>query len=637
VTVSGKASTTPGATTLLQRALPFLALLVLALAAYANSFSGDFVFDDVGGVRDKALIRNLGALLGDPATILREGRWVGYLTFALNRRFIGVEATGYHFVNFIIHVVNTLLVYALVRETFATPRVRTSAIAQWAPAIAFVAAALFVSHPLQTQAVTYIVQRFTSLATLFYLLAVVQYARWRMRRDRGGAPAARTLASWVGILAAAVLAMTTKQIAFTLPFALAVYELIFFDAPVLQRAKYLAPVLATLPIIPLRLVGIGTPFRDVVSAAGEATRVQTALPRTDYLATQLPVIATYLRLLVLPVGQNIDHDVPIQHSFFSPLALGCGLLLVGLVALAVYLLRRTSGTSRPIDPAWRIVAFGILWFFLALSVESSVIPIVDVMFEHRVYLPSAGLFVGIATGCALLARRPMWTPRVFVTAGALLSVVLAGATLARNRVWANELTLWSDAVSKSPAKARPYQNLGIALVAAGRGPEAQEAFATANRADPGNADILANMGALLRDVGRYDEAAEWLRAAIRARPDHADAYYNLGSTFLTTGSYSEAAELLAQAITHRPDFPAAYGNYAAAMNHLGRPQETIARLESVAPSLADNANARFNLGVAYAMVANYPAAQREIEALQRLAPERAQQLSAFLEQTSGRR
>jgi protein O-mannosyl-transferase len=625
------------AATLMQRVLPLVALVVLAIVAYANAFAGGFVFDDLGIVGDGRLRRELAAF-ADPGWILHENRWVGYLTFALNERLGGADASAYHLVNIAIHAVDALVVYALVATTFETPRLRGSLVASWARAIAFVAAAAFVSHPLQTQAVTYVYQRFTSLAALFYLLATLLYARWRLRRDRGPLPLARNVAAWAGILAATVLAMKTKEIAFTLPFAVIAYELVFFDAPAPLRARFLAPLLATLPIIPLGRLGVGTPLSDVLSAAGDVARVQTELSRSDYLATQLPVIASYLRLLVLPFGQNVDHDVPIQRSFFSMPVVGCGVLLLGLVALAAFLLWRTSRTAaRPLDPAWRLVAFGIVWFFLALSVESSLIPIVDVMFEHRVYLPSAGAFAAVATAGALLSRRLGWKPRAFVTAGALVAVVLAGVTLARNRVWKDEITLWSDAARKSPGKVRPAHNLGLALAAAGRHEEALQAFANANRADPSRVDVYSDMGTALRKLGRDEDAASWFRAAIRQGPEYPDAYFNLGSLLMDrSGAYAEAAALFDRAIALRPGYAAAYANYAAALNRLGRPAEAIARLEPAAATLSENAEARFNLGVSYAMVGNYAAAQRETAALTRLAPERARQLSAYVAQLSSR-
>lgn len=183
------------AATLLQRALPLVMLVVLALAAYANAFGAGFVFDDLGIIGDGRLRRDLTAFAGDPGWILHENRWVGYLTFALNERLGGADAAAYHLVNIAIHAVNALVVYALVATTFGTPRLRGSLVVSWSRAIAFVAAAAFVAHPLQTQAVTYVYQRFTSLAALFCLLATLQYARWRLRRDQGPLPLARNVAA----------------------------------------------------------------------------------------------------------------------------------------------------------------------------------------------------------------------------------------------------------------------------------------------------------------------------------------------------------------------------------------------------------------------------------------------------------
>ncbi len=631
---AGAPTPRPAASSWLRRALPPAAIAALALVAYGGALGGDFVFDSVGIVRDNALLRSLGTFFHDPARILWDNRWFGYLTFALNRAAGGVDVAGYHAVNVAIHVASALLVFALVVVTFATPRLRASSVAPWSREIGFVAGALFACHPIQTQAVTYIVQRFTSLATLLYLLAVVQYAAWRVWRADGGRSARRDAASWAGILAAAALAMRTKEIAFTLPFAAAAWEAIFMEGPWRLRARSLAPLLATLPLVPLARLGTAAaPLDAVVSAAAEATRVQTAISRADYLATQLPVVATYLRLVVLPIGQNVDHDVPIRHTFLAPDVLASGALLLALAALAAFSLWRTSRAARPADPAWRLPAFGIVWFFVTISVESSVIPIVDPMFEHRAYLPLAGLLAGVAAAAALLLRARAGGRRALVVAGALVALALALAAHARNRVWEDELALFGDAARKSPGKARPHLNLGVALARAGRLPEAVEAFAAANRADPSQVDVYVNMGAALRELGRPEEAAGWLREAIRGRPDLPEPWYNLGCVLMDAPDTApEAVEAFERAIALRPSHAAAYANLAATLNRLGRFDEAIARLERAGPALASSADARFNLGVAYAMVSNRAGAQREIDALARLAPERAAQLAAFVEE-----
>jgi protein O-mannosyl-transferase len=629
----------PPSSPALRRVLPPAAIAALALAAYANSFGGDFVFDSVGGLRDNARLRDLAGFFEGTTQFLNDNRWFGYFTFALNYAFHGLEVTGYHVVNLAIHLVSALLVYALVRVAFKTPRLRASTIASWSTEIAFVAGAVFVVHPIQTQAVSYIVQRFTSLAALFYLLSIVQYACWRVWREEGGRSARRDALAWAGIVGAAILAMKSKEIAFTLPFAAVAFDLIFFDTPARLRARYLAPLVATLPIIPLARLGVGTPLDAVVSAVSDATRVQTALSRADYLATQLPVVATYLRLVVLPIGQNVEHDIPIRHSFLAPDVIACGALLVALVALAGYLLRRTSRSdSRPLDPGWRLVAFGIIWFFVAISVESSVIPIVDLMFEHRVYLPLAGLLAAVATALALLVRDRTGARRAFVTGGVAIALALAAATFARNRVWEDELTLWADAARKSPGKARVHQNLGVALASAGRLEEAVQAFTAANRIDPANVDIVNNLGAALRDLGRVDEAAWWLRIAVQGRADLPDPHFNLGLALMDDpATAEEAVAMFERAIALRPGHARSYANLAATLNRLGRFDETVARLERAGTTIAGSAEARFNLAVAYAMVSNHAGARRELAAVARLDAARAQQLAAFLGQRAAAR
>lgn len=620
------------------RWLALAVLILIGLSAYANAFHGEFVFDDIGGVRNKPLLRN-------PANYLSRwdgyhahpGRWFGYLTFALNHWAGGLNTFGFHALNIAIHLVAAMLVHELVRLTFETPRLRGSGLRSYAPALAFVTAALFLTHPLQTQAVTYIVQRFTSLASALYLAAVVLYARWRLRREAGATNAAAGTLAWGGILAATLLAMKTKEIALTLPAAASLYEVTFFRGPWRRRILYLAPVLITLPVIPLAMIDLGQPVTQVLAEATQAARVQTTLSRADYLATELPVLVAYLRLLIWPAGQSVDHDVAIQHSFMSPAVIGSGLVLALLAALAVWLAwRATRRDPRAIDAAALLAAFGIAWFFLTISIESSVIPIVDPMFEHRMYLPSAGLFAAFAVGGAALARRlvPRRPQRALTGVGLALAATLAAVTFSRNRVWSDEVTLWTDAVEKAPAKARPRQNLGVALVTSGRLPEAVEQFRTAVQLDPGSAESNANLGAALIDLGRRADAIASLEAALRIQPDHADASYNLGRIALDEGQLDSAEHLLRRALQSRPDFPQAAATLAGGLNRQGRFAEAIALIHGGGSDLAALPEARFNLGVALASSGELEAALAEARTLARSSPSLSAQLTKYIESRS---
>jgi Flp pilus assembly protein TadD len=477
-----------------------------------------------------------------------------------------------------------------------------------------------------------VVQRLTSLATFFYVLAVVLYVRWRLGRDAGAARGAGGALLYAAVLVSALAGMRSKEIALTLPIVIGLYELAFFQGPWRRRLVWLAPVLATIVVIPVTIFGLHQPVGKLLSDVSEV-RLQTDLSRGDYLATQFTVVARYLRLLVLPVGQNLDYDYPVARSFLEPRVALSGLLLLSLGALALVGWGGAFArwTRRGLDPASRLAAVGLAWFFVALSLESSVFPIADVIFEHRVYLPSVGFFTAVATLVALLAHRvtSARAPKLTLAAGSAAAVVLGVATLARNEVWANELALWTDVVSKSPGKSRARDNLGLALAHRGREPEAIVQFREAVRLDPLNVRAWNNLGVALVKTGRPDESAAAFMAALRVDPGHAEALYNIGRIRLDEGRYEEAAALFRAAIQRRPDYAEAYGNLAVALNQLGRYGETVRLLEAASGIVRTQPEAHFNLGVAYAALGNRGAVEREIRLLATLSPPLAARLAAF--------
>ncbi|MHC4502886.1 MAG: tetratricopeptide repeat protein, partial [Planctomycetota bacterium] len=356
----------------------------------------------------------------------RATRPVGYFTFAVNYRLSGLHVTSYHVVNLAIHIANALLLYGLVVLSFRTPRLSGSSLAGGAPLLALFAALLFVSHPIQTQAVTYIVQRFTSLATLFYLLAIFLYVKARLCDKIF--PHATVL--FAASVLAAVLAMKTKEISFTLPVTILFYDLLFLAGSAKKRLVPFIPMLLTMLIIPMALFDFTGSLGETIGDIGQRARLETDMSRAAYLFTQFRVITTYIRLLFLPVGQNLDYDYPLYTSFFQPGVFMSFVFLLLLFAGGVYLIVR----SRKGEPSLRLAGFGMIWFFVALSVESSIIPIVDVIFEHRVYLPSAGAFTALVCGAFLLVSKlGHGKPRTAAIALlAFLPVLCAGAAFKRN-------------------------------------------------------------------------------------------------------------------------------------------------------------------------------------------------------------
>jgi Flp pilus assembly protein TadD len=616
-----------------KKPFPVFLIAIVGLIAYSNTFDVPFQFDDHWNIAENQLIRDLGNFISSAKGYdYNPRRYVGYLSFALNYHIGGLEVTGYHIVNLAIHVLNSILVYFLVVLTFRTPYFshQPSAISSQQSAVScennsrftihgsrFVAlfsALLFVVHPVQTQAVTYIVQRFTSLATLFYLLSVVMYIKGRLitekargdRREAMGrkhdtdeepSPLASGLwpIAWFSLaLLSAVLAMKTKEITFTLPLVVLLYEFSFFRSSLRKKLLFLIPVLLTLAIIPLSTMGVNRPLGEILSDLSEQTRIQTGISRGDYLMTEMRVIVTYIRLIFLPVNQNLDYDYPVSHSFLAPSVFLSCLFLSALFAAALYLLYRTRQEARGngqgeeskeqevVSPianrfspiaCYRLVAFGILWFFITLSVESSLIPIADVIFEHRVYLPSAGAFIALAaTLCAAAAKaEDIWAPgaRVFIPF-ALIIMALSGATFARNTVWKDSLTLWEDVVGKSPANARAHNNLGFIYHARGMTDQAIEQCVSAVRLRPGYLDARINLGIAYNAKGRADEALEQFIIALSMNPDDADAHNNIGIVYVSKGRIDEGIRHYQTALRFKPDYPEAYNNLGVAYAVRGR-------------------------------------------------------------------
>jgi len=584
-----------------------LLIVAIGLLAYANTFQVPFLFDDKSSITENPVIRNLGAFLDGAGYLYNSRRFVGYLSVAMNYRLGGLEVVGYHIFNLSVHLFSACLVYALVRLTLRTPFFGGSGPASGAPEaeclterhpegaspltphdlVPLFAALLFVAHPVQTQAVTYIIQRLASLATMFYLLSLVLYVRARLCTVLAGPrlTASRLpvrVACFLGAFLSAALAMKTKEIAFTLPLVVLLYECFFFGMPTRKRVLGVLPILLTLLVIPLSLVQADRPIGQLLSDVAEKTRLQTDMPRPDYLYTQFRVIVTYLRLLIFPVKQNVDYDYPIQHSFFTAPVLLSFLLLVALLGLALYLFFRSRPVLRseegPTDigqapgamPQARLVSFGILWFFLTLSVESSLIPIVDVIFEHRLYLPSVGVCIGAGVLFSSLIRKyPGNSSRTAVAACVLL---LAATTWGRNTVWKDRLTLWTDVVSKSPGKARPHLNLGSELMRLGRMDEAVNEFKSAVRFKPDYAEAYYNLGVAFNKMDRPDEAIEQFGIALRLDPDDAEALNNLAISFGMKGLIDYAISYFEAALRLKPESAQFHYNLSMACQEKGLAQ-----------------------------------------------------------------
>jgi cytochrome c-type biogenesis protein CcmH/NrfG len=563
----------------------FSLISVIGLLAYSNTFTVPFQFDDDGYIVNNPVIRNfhyflhpseITALNQQSPTAFPIGlryafmtRFLGYFSLAINYHLHGLDVAGYHIVNLLLHIINGFLVYLILRNTFRTNIFSNPAAGIGSNSrdkIALLSSLLFVGHPIQTHAVTYITSRFVLLATFFFLLSLFLYISSRIATTDG-----------------------KRHI---------LYDLIFLSSSRLERIKTLAPFSLTLFIIPaLVFIQQGT-----LHSLGSTMRVITAadvsqISRSDYLLTQFRVIMTYLRLLFFPVNQSIDHYVPVYHSLLQLPVFASFAVLVALISLAVYLCF-VSNKARDY-PAIMLLSFGILWFFITLSVESSIIPLGELIAEYRVYLPSIGMIVAIVSLAVFVAEIfPEYrnaNKTVIYVFFALALIILPVATFVRNKVWRDEITLWENAVKNNPTLVRPHQNLGTYYIMRGRLEDARNELMTALKLDPSNFQLHNNLGMLFKKLGDYDRAIREFQTVMAIAPSDAMVHYNLGNVYLEQGRLQEAIQEYKTNLEVVPDYDDAHNNLGIAYERSGQLREAIREFTAALALNPRNIKAKNNL------------------------------------------
>jgi len=546
------------------------AILLIAFSAilvYSNTLKSPFVLDDPYVIVNNPYVHALSNFWPPGGS-----RYFGYLTFALNYSMGGLDLPGYHLVNIAIHILNGILVYILAQCIFMTPAVKNFTGGEQkstVPYIALLSALIFTVHPVNTEGVTYIAQRFTSLATLFYLLTIVFYLKWKARRGTW-----RGAVFYVLSLLFAIAAQKTKEISFTLPFMLVFFEFAYFPfagrGDLKKRAIYLAPFLFCLIIIPLSL--FWTAIAGVMFHSGGGGGFSSAvpldlkeIPQYNYVITQLRVTITYFRLIVFPVGQNLDYEYPVFQTFWTPEVFLSLLANIAIATSGIYLFLRARAKK---NPFLLIISSGIFWFYLALAVEFF-IPLRDVINEHRVYLPGIGIFFAFSTaivyGFFLLRERfalKISFARAAVVISCIIVIPLASVTYARNMVWRDIIVLYEDILQKSPDKARAHNNLGAEYAKRRLFEKAIKEFRATLQLDSGLHATIKNLANALREEGRVDEAVVEYKRFLETSPDDIDARERLANIYLDKGFIKLAAKEYMMILVSRPESIKAHNNMA---------------------------------------------------------------------------
>jgi tetratricopeptide (TPR) repeat protein len=577
-----------------------MVLAIFGVLAYSNTFNVPFHFDDTANLEANPVIQNFN--FDSIMAAFQSRRAIGLITFQLNYFFAGWNVFWFHLTNLSIHISASLILYYLLTLMMQTPYVVRSGGEELSDVpLPFFVALIFVLHPLQTQAVTYIVQRFASLATLIYLAATVAYLRMRLVQVAKRHLFAVTAIGWFALfILLSLSAFLTKEIAYTLPMAIILIELLFFShrKEKIVRICVLTAVFGALTF--LTYLASGRKLVAVFSSLDEATRVQTITSRSDYLFTQFRVITTYIRLLLLPINQSIDYDYTLSHSLFEGRVLLSLLLLLLLILIAVWMVLKSRGAN----PLLRFAAFGIFWFFLTLSVESSFLPIIDLIFEHRVYLPSAGAITAFTAGVLMFWRGGELVRQRLCFAFLTVALVLGVTTWKRNSVWHSEISLWEDATGKYPNSARGWNNLGGAYIKERHPLEALKALTRSIELDPSKADAWNNIGIAIDLLGvhndRFHRTSEMFGDPSAVEDKVVNSWLgevnnNLGLAYEILGNLPKAAENYRNAVGYNPSLSIAYYNLGLVsilVGDLGKYSEQKQILMMIDPVLAERLQLR---------------------------------------------
>ena len=537
---------------ILKTGLP-IALIIAGVLAYSNSFRGTFILDDEPGILKNPYISHLWPLskaMSAPAQSTGAARPIANLSLAVNYAVGGYSVRGYHFFNLTVHILAGLALYGIIRRTLLSDSLREK-FGNYSTTLAWAAATIWLVHPVQTESVTYIIQRTESLMGLFYLLTLYFAAR-AMESHR---PLLWSAASVI----CCCLGMGTKEVMVTAPVLVLLYDRAFaagsFGAALRRRWGLYAGMAASWGIL-AALIWSGPRSLSTGFSIGYSP--------LDYALNQCIVILHYLRLVFWPSKLCLVYGWPVVNDWgriFSP-------MLAILAILAV--------------TAWGVVhnrnwAYPAVWFFVILLPTSSFVPIADLAFEHRMYLPSAGVIVlAVTAGYVLLER--LLGDRDAKRTGIILAMAVVGVltwlTLLRNNDYRSAVSIWRTVLDVVPSNSRVHNNLGSALVSEGKLDEAIDHFRQASQLNPNGVDILYNFGLALYSQGKIDEAIGCFRRALQLRPD-AEIYYSLGYSLQTQGNFNQAIDNYRQTLKLDPNFAEAHYNLGYALQQQGRLDEAV--------------------------------------------------------------
>jgi len=571
---------------------PFVTFTLVALLAlvtagvYANSLAGVFVFDDKAAVVDNVYLRHLNQFKNVIAAKLDspvKGRPLVGLSLTLNYALGGLNTRGYHIFNIAVHICCTLVLFALVRRTLQSAPLKQQ-FSQAAGGLAFACALLWALHPIQTDTVTYIIQRTEAMMALFYLLTLYCSAR--------SFSSEKQPLWYVAAIACCAVGMTCKEVMVTVPVMVLLYDRTFYSGSFKSALKKKWPLYIGLASTWIVLAALMWLFPRTITVGFSKT-----VSSFDYLLNQSVFIVNYLKLAFWPNPLVLDYGIPKQLTVSQVIPQAMFLVTLFALTIAALIYRPSAG-------------FLGAWFFIILAPTSSFIPITsEVAAERRMYLPLAAVVVlVVTTGYLLLSRMPKTLPdtrkkllggphtRLGAALVLLAAVALALTTARRNTDYYDELSMWQKSVQAVPDNARAHNNIGLALKHQGRLDEAIAAYNNAIVFESDYVDAHNNIGIAMAMKGRLTEAAQYCQKAIKLDPDYFKAYNNFGIVLGMQQEYDEAIKYFKKALSMNPDYPQGYTNMGNALGSQGKLEEAADNFRRALELNPNSSEAHSNLG-----------------------------------------
>lgn len=591
------------------------ALLMAAVwAVYLPALAAPFICDDTIAIVENESLRRLWPLVGDVETpgplaakkdLPTAGRPLVNLTFALNYQLHGPNPRGFRAVNVLLHALNALLLAAIVRRTLRLPYFG-GRFADCAGLVAFTVALIWAIHPLVTETVEYVTQRTELMACLFYFATIYASIRYWERAAAGWLLAA-VAACWAG--------MASKEVVASAPILVLLFDRTFFRRTLREAWQYSRPL----------YVGLFSSWLLLVCLAGAGPRSASAgfhlgIPATNWWYTQAEMLLVYLKLAVWPWPLSIHYEPPYLTSFDS-----AWMYLVPVAALAVatlVLLWRRSAVGYAATLAFAILA------------PTFVVPIVtEIAAERRMYMPLAALTtLVIAGGFALLCRtlNVSTSKRLLAFVTVALAILLGIVSNQRLKAYADELTLWQDALAHQPGIATAEYNVGTILLERDDAAAAVEHFRRAIELRDNYPQAHHNLGSALSKLGRADEATKAFARAVELEPRYALGHVKLGYTALQEGRPNEARQVFQKALDRTPHDVEANRGMAEALLQLGELEDAARHAKTAVDAAPNDAAAQNILGAVLAQQGKLAESIEHFEAAVRIDPNLLQALGNLM-------